>query len=61
MAFALQFLTAWVPSVSQLLKLALSSRALPCVNERPFPCYLSCLDVRELVKKDSGAVLLTPS
>ena len=44
-----------------LLKLALSSRALTCVLEKTFSCYLSFLDLRYLEEKDSGVGLLNPS
>ena len=40
--------------MSQLLKLPLSSGALTCVHESPFPCDIYCLDLRELAEKDSG-------
>ena len=59
LVFTLIFLAAWVPSVYHILKLDLSSRALPFVHERPFPSYLYFLYVRDLVDKYSGAALLT--
>ena len=58
LAFILRFLAAWVPSVSHLLNLSLSSRALPCVYESPYSYYLYCLDVSELVEKNGGEALL---
>ena len=38
--FILRFLDDWVPSISHLLKFALSNRDLPFVCDRPFPYSL---------------------
>ena len=40
--------------MSYLLKLSLSSRALPCVHESPLPSDMYFIDVGEFVEKDIG-------
>ena len=55
-SLTLQFLADWVPSMSHFLKSALSRRVLPCVNERPLPSGLSCLNTRDFSEKDIGAM-----
>ena len=44
-----------------LAEFYLSSRYLPFFHSRPFPCNISCVNVRELVEKYGWEALLNPS
>ena len=61
MAFTVKFLAAWVPSVYHFLKVYLSGLDLPCFHRSTYSSDQSCLNVRELVDKDSGEALLSMS
>ena len=60
-ALTLQFLAAGVPYVSHFLKLGLSSRALPLVQDSPFDSSQDSWDLMLLVENDMEVAPLIPS